>query len=77
VMTGVGAVFNAAKVEPRATVAVIGCGGVGLSAERGRPRRRRGTRPPPYRKRSAGKWPDPHSSGVLQNTSETRAGPVF
>src|SRR5256885_379520 len=32
VMTGVGAVFNAAKVEPGATVAVIGCGGVGLSA---------------------------------------------
>ena len=35
VMTGVGAVFNAAKVEPRATVAVIGCGGVGLSAVNG------------------------------------------
>src|SRR2546423_10711146 len=29
VMTGAGAVFNAAKVEPGATVAVIGCGGVG------------------------------------------------
>jgi S-(hydroxymethyl)glutathione dehydrogenase/alcohol dehydrogenase len=35
VMTGVGAVFNAAKVEPGATVAVIGCGGVGLSAVNG------------------------------------------
>jgi S-(hydroxymethyl)glutathione dehydrogenase/alcohol dehydrogenase len=34
-MTGVGAVFNAAKVEPGATVAVIGCGGVGLSAVNG------------------------------------------
>src|ERR1700731_134397 len=32
VMTGVGAVFNAAKVEPGATVAVIGCGGGGFSA---------------------------------------------
>src|SRR5258708_18130778 len=32
VMTGVGAVFNAAKVEPGATVAVIGCGGGGPSA---------------------------------------------
>src|SRR2546423_9451486 len=37
VMTGVGAVFNAAKVEPGATVAVIGCGGVGLSAGHGAP----------------------------------------
>jgi S-(hydroxymethyl)glutathione dehydrogenase/alcohol dehydrogenase len=35
VMTGVGAVFNAAKVEPGATVAVIGCGGVGMSAVNG------------------------------------------
>jgi S-(hydroxymethyl)glutathione dehydrogenase/alcohol dehydrogenase len=35
VMTGVGAVFNAAKVEPGATVAVIGCGGIGLSAVNG------------------------------------------
>jgi S-(hydroxymethyl)glutathione dehydrogenase/alcohol dehydrogenase len=35
VMTGVGAVFNAAKIEPGATVAVIGCGGVGLSAING------------------------------------------
>jgi Zn-dependent alcohol dehydrogenase len=35
VMTGVGAVFNAAKVEPGATVTVIGCGGVGLSAVNG------------------------------------------
>src|SRR6476620_11051898 len=35
VMTGVGAVFNAAKVEPGATVAVIGCGGVGLAAGKG------------------------------------------
>jgi S-(hydroxymethyl)glutathione dehydrogenase/alcohol dehydrogenase len=35
VMTGVGAVFNAARVEPGSTVAVIGCGGVGLSAVNG------------------------------------------
>src|SRR5437763_2076117 len=35
VITGVGAVFNAAKVEPGTTVAVIGCGGVGLSAVNG------------------------------------------
>ncbi len=35
VMTGVGAVINAAKVEPGATVAVIGCGGVGISAIQG------------------------------------------
>jgi S-(hydroxymethyl)glutathione dehydrogenase/alcohol dehydrogenase len=35
VVTGVGAVFNAAKVEPGTTVAVIGCGGVGLSAVNG------------------------------------------
>jgi S-(hydroxymethyl)glutathione dehydrogenase/alcohol dehydrogenase len=34
-MTGVGAVFNSAKVEPGSTVAVIGCGGVGLSAVNG------------------------------------------
>ena len=35
VITGVGAVFNAAKVEPGSTVAVIGCGGIGLSAVNG------------------------------------------
>ncbi|MEE2775984.1 MAG: Zn-dependent alcohol dehydrogenase [Acidobacteriota bacterium] len=35
VMTGVGAVFRTAKVEPGSTVAVIGCGGVGLSAING------------------------------------------
>jgi len=35
VVTGVGAVFNAAKVEPGTTVVVIGCGGVGLSAVNG------------------------------------------
>ncbi len=35
VVTGVGAVFNAAKVEPGTTVAVIGCGGVGLSTVNG------------------------------------------
>jgi S-(hydroxymethyl)glutathione dehydrogenase / alcohol dehydrogenase len=35
VMTGVGAVINTAKVEPGATVAVIGCGGVGISVIQG------------------------------------------
>src|SRR4030088_1285398 len=35
VMTAVGAVFNAAKVEPGATVAVIGCGGGGVSSVNG------------------------------------------
>jgi len=35
VTTGVGAVFRTAKVEPGSTVAVIGCGGVGLSAING------------------------------------------
>jgi S-(hydroxymethyl)glutathione dehydrogenase/alcohol dehydrogenase len=35
VTTGAGAVFNTAKVPPGATVAVIGCGGVGLSAVQG------------------------------------------
>lgn len=32
VSTGLGAVFNAARVEPGASVVVIGCGGVGVSA---------------------------------------------
>jgi S-(hydroxymethyl)glutathione dehydrogenase / alcohol dehydrogenase len=32
VITGVGAVFNTARIEAGSTVAVIGCGGVGLSA---------------------------------------------
>ncbi len=32
VTTGVGAVINAAKVEPGSSVAVFGCGGVGLNA---------------------------------------------
>lgn len=35
VLTGVGAVVHAAKVKPGSTVAVIGCGGVGLSAVNG------------------------------------------
>ena len=35
VTTGVGAVLNTAKVEPGSTVAVFGCGGVGLSIIQG------------------------------------------
>ncbi|MEE9145898.1 MAG: Zn-dependent alcohol dehydrogenase [Candidatus Tectomicrobia bacterium] len=35
VTTGVGAVINTAKVPPGSVVAVIGCGGVGLSAVQG------------------------------------------
>ena len=35
VATGVGAVRNTAKVEPGSTLAVIGCGGVGLSVVQG------------------------------------------
>ena len=35
VMTGAGAVMNAARIEAGSTVAVIGCGGVGLSAVNG------------------------------------------
>jgi S-(hydroxymethyl)glutathione dehydrogenase/alcohol dehydrogenase len=35
VVTGVGAVVNSAQVEPGASVAVIGCGGVGLAAIQG------------------------------------------
>jgi len=35
VMTGVGSVVNAARVQPGETVAVLGCGGVGLSVIQG------------------------------------------
>ncbi|MBX6383528.1 MAG: Zn-dependent alcohol dehydrogenase [Microbispora sp.] len=35
ITTGVGAVLNTAKVRPGATVAVVGCGGVGLSVIQG------------------------------------------
>jgi len=35
VTTGLGAVFNTAKVPPGSSVAVIGCGGVGLNAVQG------------------------------------------
>ena len=35
VMTGLGAVFNTARVPPGATVAVIGCGGIGLNCVQG------------------------------------------
>ena len=35
VLTGCGAVFHAARVKPGSTVAVIGCGGVGLSVVNG------------------------------------------
>jgi Zn-dependent alcohol dehydrogenase len=34
-MTGVGAAMNTARVEPGSTVAVIGCGGVGLNVVQG------------------------------------------
>jgi S-(hydroxymethyl)glutathione dehydrogenase/alcohol dehydrogenase len=35
VMTGVGSVLNAARVEPGSSVVVLGCGGVGLNALQG------------------------------------------
>ena len=35
VTTGMGAVLNTARIEPGSTVAVIGCGGVGLSCVQG------------------------------------------
>ena len=35
VTTGLGAALNTARVEPGSTVAIIGCGGVGLSALQG------------------------------------------
>jgi S-(hydroxymethyl)glutathione dehydrogenase / alcohol dehydrogenase len=35
VMTGVGAIFNTAKVAPGETVVVIGCGGIGMAAING------------------------------------------
>ena len=35
VMTGVGSVINAAKVEPGSSVVVLGCGGVGLNVVQG------------------------------------------
>nr|WP_055505272.1 Zn-dependent alcohol dehydrogenase [Nonomuraea pusilla] len=35
ITTGVGAVINTAKVRPGSTVAVVGCGGVGLSVVQG------------------------------------------
>jgi S-(hydroxymethyl)glutathione dehydrogenase/alcohol dehydrogenase len=35
VTTGVGAVLNTAKIEPGSTVAVVGCGGVGLNCIQG------------------------------------------
>ncbi|MCU1397721.1 MAG: alcohol dehydrogenase class [Acidimicrobiales bacterium] len=35
VVTGVGAVFRSARVEPGSTVAVIGCGGIGLNCVQG------------------------------------------
>ena len=51
VTTGVGAVFNTAKVEPGSSVAVFGCGGVGLSVIQGARHRRRATH---HRDRYAG-----------------------
>ncbi len=35
VVTGVGAVFNTARVTPGSTVAVVGCGGIGLNCVQG------------------------------------------
>ena len=40
VITGVGAVANGARVKMGSTVAVFGCGGIGLNAVQGRPHRR-------------------------------------
>ena len=34
-ITGVGAVWHSARIEPGSSVAVIGCGGVGLSVIQG------------------------------------------
>ena len=48
VTTGMGAVFNTAKVEPGSTVAVYGAGGIGLSAIQGGADRRRA---PDHRRR--------------------------
>ena len=35
VMTGVGAIFNTAKMAPAETVVVIGCGGIGMAVING------------------------------------------
>ena len=63
VMTGVGAVFHAAKVEPGSTVAVIGCGGIGLSAVNGAAMAvlRASSRSTPWRRSSMsrGRWVPP------------------
>ena len=40
VITGMGAVFNSARMKPGATVAVFGCGGIGLNICSGRKNRR-------------------------------------
>ena len=55
VMTGVGAAINTAKVRPGQTVAVFGCGGVGLNVIQGAAlaRRRRASSPSTSRRRSS------------------------
>ena len=69
VTTGLGAVFNTAKVTPGSTVAVIGCGGVGLNCGAGGRHRRGGAG---HRRRhealEAGAGPDVrrHRSGRRQ-----------
>ncbi len=57
VMTGVGAVFNAAKVEPGSTVAVIGCGGVGCRRSMARRWPAPSASSPSTRSRQSSIWP--------------------
>src|SRR3712207_8642204 len=79
VITGVGAVMNTARVPVGSTVAVIGCGGVGLSAVNGAPPGRAarvGARdtPPGQRGLGGGVGPGHTPPGGHQGPGQARTG---
>lgn len=78
VTTGVGAVWRTAGVRPGDRFAVFGCGGVGLSAMRGRGRGRLGRRGRPRRRKLAAAEDLDATIGVLWQGSavETAAAVV-
>ena len=73
VTTGVGAVIHASNVRPGETVAVIGCGGVGLAADQRRGHRRRGPDHRHRRDRCEGQ----HGQGIRRDRLHQRRRTVI
>jgi S-(hydroxymethyl)glutathione dehydrogenase/alcohol dehydrogenase len=74
VVTGVGAVLHAARVEPGASVAIVGCGGVGLAAIQGA--RLAGASPIIAVDRVPSKLALARDSGATEGVDASQADPV-